>query len=284
MLHKAMAKVLEAKGAGVIVRIPLSAALVGTGFIGPVHVEAPAPARACRCVGVLGSSPSAAASAARPGSDISRAYDTFDELLADPTVDVVHLASPNRLHFEQCKPALAAGKHVVCEKPLAMTQRRDGRAGRAGGGVAAVVRRCATTSATTRCASRPAQRIAAGAARRDLPRHRLVRAGLAAVRRPTSTGASWPSEGGALRAVADIGTHWLDLVQFDHRAGGRRRLRRPADGPTRRASGRQGSVETFSAKLVRAGDGAGRRSTRRITAPCCCGSTAAQPAASRCRR
>src|SRR5207237_5772031 len=43
------------------------------------------------------------------------------DLLRDPRLHVVHLATPNHLHFEQCRKALAAGKHVICEKPLALT-------------------------------------------------------------------------------------------------------------------------------------------------------------------
>src|SRR5437899_3364034 len=102
----------------VMSKAPLAAALAGTGFIGPVHVEALR--RLGRAVrGVSGSSPGRAREAAARLGVV--AYDSFDALLADPAVEVVHLATPNRLHFEECKQALAAGKHVVCEKPLAMS-------------------------------------------------------------------------------------------------------------------------------------------------------------------
>src|SRR5687768_15590544 len=97
----------------------LSAAVVGTGFIGPVHVEA-IRRLGHRVVGVLGSSAEKSRAAAE-ALGIPHGYADFAELLADPAVEVVHLASPNRLHFEQCKAAIAAGKHIVCEKPLAMT-------------------------------------------------------------------------------------------------------------------------------------------------------------------
>src|SRR5262245_13724080 len=95
------------------------AAVVGTGFIGPVHLEALARAgRPAR--GVVASSPDKARLlAGRQGGLV--AYDSLDAALADPAVTVVHLATPNRLHAPQCKQALAAGRHVVCEKPLAMT-------------------------------------------------------------------------------------------------------------------------------------------------------------------
>src|SRR5205823_5101643 len=98
---------------------PLGAAVVGTGFIGPVHVEA-LRRLGVPVLGVVASS-AAKARAAAHALHVPRAYDSFDAMLADPAVQVVHLASPNRLHFEQCRAALAAGKHVLCEKPLAMT-------------------------------------------------------------------------------------------------------------------------------------------------------------------
>src|SRR5947209_173991 len=100
------------------------AAVVGTGFIGPVHVEALR--RLGRpMVGVVGSSPERGRTAAE-SLNITRAYDSFDDLLADPLISVVHLASPNHLHFEQCRRALGAGKHVICEKPLALTAAETG--------------------------------------------------------------------------------------------------------------------------------------------------------------
>src|SRR5260370_25740892 len=99
----------------------LGAAVVGTGFIAPVHVEALR--RLARpVIGILGSSPEKSKAAAR-ALGIPKAYDRYEDLLADPDVRVVHVASPNRLHAQQCRLALAAGKHVVCEKPLAMPAR-----------------------------------------------------------------------------------------------------------------------------------------------------------------
>ena len=94
----------------------LCAAVVGTGFIAPVHVEALR--RLGRVVaGVVGSSPERARQAAARWG-LARAYGSLEEMLADPAVGVVHVTSPNRHHHGQCKKALAAGKHVVCEKPV----------------------------------------------------------------------------------------------------------------------------------------------------------------------
>ena len=49
------------------------------------------------------------------------AYDGFDAMLRDPRVQVVYLASPNALHAEQTVRAARAGKHVLCEKPMAIS-------------------------------------------------------------------------------------------------------------------------------------------------------------------
>ncbi len=83
-------------------------------------------ARRSACQGVLGSSPERSQKCAELLS-IPSGYSTLDELLNDPKVDVVHITTPNRFHFEQASRALAAGKHVLCEKPLAMNADESGR-------------------------------------------------------------------------------------------------------------------------------------------------------------
>ncbi len=91
--------------------------VVGTGFIGPAHIEA---LRRLPNVEVVAlcefSMELATAKAAQLG--IERAC-TFDQLLAMDDIVCVHICTPNFLHFSQSKAALLAGKHVVCEKPLA---------------------------------------------------------------------------------------------------------------------------------------------------------------------
>ena len=70
---------------------------------------------------ICGSTKSARACAERWG--IPEVYGDYDyaAMYRSPNVDVVHITSPNRQHFEQSMAALRAGKHVVCEKPLAVT-------------------------------------------------------------------------------------------------------------------------------------------------------------------
>src|SRR5919205_2102041 len=97
----------------------LRAAVVGTGFVGVLHVEA-LRRLGVEVVGVVGSSPERARAKGLT-VPLPEPYDSLEALLADPRIDVVHLTTPNHLHYEQVKAALAAGKHVVCEKPLALT-------------------------------------------------------------------------------------------------------------------------------------------------------------------
>ena len=52
---------------------------------------------------------------------LERVYTSMEELLSDPAIDAVYVASPNSIHFAQAKAALLAGKHVICEKPFAPT-------------------------------------------------------------------------------------------------------------------------------------------------------------------
>ena len=97
----------------------VSAAVVGVGFIGVAHVEA-LRRLGVHVAGVVGSSPERARAKAA-AANLPRVYAHLEDLLADDAVDVVHVAGPNDVHADQVREALEAGKHVVCEKPLAVT-------------------------------------------------------------------------------------------------------------------------------------------------------------------
>ena len=185
------------------------AAIIGTGFMGPAHTEA-LRRLGVTVAGILGSSPEKSQQAAN-SLGIPRAYDTYQQVLADDEIHVVHITTPNRLHVEQASLALKAGKHVHCEKPLAMTSAES----------AALVELAAQSG------------LAAGVNYNirfyplNLEARDMVQRG--AIGKIFSVYGSYvqdwllypadynwrvlADEGGALRAVADIGTHWLDLLQ-----------------------------------------------------------------------
>src|SRR6478672_460706 len=94
--------------------------LVGAGFVGPHHVDAVRRLGYVDIVAVAGSSQKSAQAKA-DALHVDKAYGSYQELLDDPAVQVVHNATPNYLHYEVNAAAIAKGKHVVSDKPLAMT-------------------------------------------------------------------------------------------------------------------------------------------------------------------
>jgi predicted dehydrogenase len=96
---------------------PLNAAVIGTGFIGRVHVRSARLAGA-QVLGVAASTAQRSIEAAA-SMNVPKGYATALEAVRDPDVDVIHICTPNTLHVEVARAALEAGKHVVCEKPLA---------------------------------------------------------------------------------------------------------------------------------------------------------------------
>ena len=187
-----------------------TAAVVGAGFIGPVHVEALR--RAGVTVRGILASTEQETSVARSRYGIDVGYSDYAALLSDPAVQVVHLATPNHLHYRQALAALRAGKHLVCEKPLAMTSQESAeliQVARQSGRAAAVnynIRYyplCQELAARVKEGSLGPIEHVAGSYVQDWLLY------------PTDY--NWrvlSEQGGALRAIADIGTHWMDLVQF----------------------------------------------------------------------
>jgi predicted dehydrogenase len=94
--------------------------IVGAGFVGPHHVDAVRRLGYVDVVAVAGSS-DASARAKADALGARKAYGSYEALLDDPDVHVVHNATPNYLHYPVNAAAIAKGKHVVSDKPLAMT-------------------------------------------------------------------------------------------------------------------------------------------------------------------
>jgi predicted dehydrogenase len=190
----------------------LRAGIIGTGFIGPVHVEA-LQRLGVQVTAVCGSTQGARALADKWGvAEVYGDYD-FRGLARSPNVDVVHVTSPNKVHVEQCLAALAAGKHVICEKPLGMTTKETAKV------VTATKKKGAPVFAVNyMCRFFPAVlQMRAMVQRGDLGQIIHVQGHFFQDWLLQPTDYNWrllASEGGKLRAVGDIGTHWIDTVSF----------------------------------------------------------------------
>ncbi len=188
----------------------IGAAVIGSGFIGTVHIEA------LRRIGVqvhglLGSSPDRATERAQK-IGVPRGYGSLDELLDDERVEVVHVTSPNNMHFPQVRQILLAGRSVVCEKPMAM----DANESRELVGLAAHSGKVAAVNFNIRFYPLN-QHLRAAVAEGSLGDVRLVTGRYFQDWLMFDTDWNWrlePEVGGKLRAVGDIGSHWLDLTSF----------------------------------------------------------------------
>ena len=94
-------------------------AIIGTGFMGSVHAENIRRVPNVELVAVAGLNDDMARSFGE-SIGVERTTGDYKTLLADPSIDSVHVLTPNAQHFPMSKAALLAGKAVLCEKPLAM--------------------------------------------------------------------------------------------------------------------------------------------------------------------
>ncbi|MCU1125927.1 Gfo/Idh/MocA family oxidoreductase [Stenotrophomonas maltophilia] len=188
----------------------LGIAIVGAGMIGAVHRRAALLAGA-EVRGVAASSAQRAREMAQLWN-VPRAYRDIEEVIADPQVQVVHVCTPNHLHRAMARAALEAGKHVICEKPLATTL-DDAQA-------------LATLAATTGLVAtvpfvyryHPVVREArARIADGELGPLHLIHGSYLQDWLLDPASNNWrvdPALGGASRVFADIGSHWCDLVEW----------------------------------------------------------------------
>jgi len=99
---------------------PINVAIVGTGFIGPAHLEALRRIPHVEVVALVEVTQELANEKAKQ-LGIPRAY-VFADMLKQDDIDVVHICTPNFLHYSQAKAVMESEKHVICEKPLALTK------------------------------------------------------------------------------------------------------------------------------------------------------------------
>ncbi|MGW7689363.1 Gfo/Idh/MocA family protein [Streptomyces asiaticus] len=188
----------------------LRAVVSGAGMIGAVHAAA-IRASGGELAGVVASTPERGARAAERWRVPAR-YPDFEAVLADDSVSVVHVCTPNALHVGQAEAALRAGKHVICEKPLATAtadaERLTNLAEKAGLVLAVpFVYRYHPLVRELRD-----RRL-----RGEFGDWQLIHGSYLQDWMLSEDAMSWrvdPSEGGPSRAFADIGSHWCDLVEW----------------------------------------------------------------------
>lgn len=223
----------------------INVGIVGTGFMGVAHTEA-LRRLGVNVVGIVGSTPARAEAKAR-AANLPRVFDSLDAMLADPQIHAVHVTSPNDVHAAQSLAVLASGKHVICEKPLAMNSVETASllsAARASGLVHAVC----FNQRFYPIVHQASAAVAAG----EIGTPRLVSGGYMQDWLLLETDWNWrlvAERAGGLRAVADIGSHWFDNVQF---VTGARIVEVFADLHTflTKRNHPLGEVETFSAHAV----------------------------------
>jgi predicted dehydrogenase len=189
----------------------INVAVIGTGYIGPVHVDA---LRRINGVNVSGVTDANRDLARRTADryNLERVYDDWTQIVEDPQVDVVHVCSPNRVHYVMNKAAIERGKHVLSEKPLAMTlgEAEELTALAEERGVVTGVDFCyryypvvAEMALRVRRGDAGTVRLATGSWLQDW----------------LASPADWSwrlerAESGDSNTAADLGSHWFDLVQF----------------------------------------------------------------------
>lgn len=188
----------------------IKAGVVGIGFIGVAHIEA-LRRLGVEVVGVVGSTPERARAKAE-SAGLPDVYDSVEALVSDPDIDVIHVASPNHAHADQVRLALDAGKHVVCEKPLALdsadTADLVARATESG------LMNAVCFNSRFYPANHQARAMVVSGA---IGEPRLITGSYHQDWLLRETDWNWrlqTEQAGHLRAVADIGSHWLDLTSF----------------------------------------------------------------------
>jgi predicted dehydrogenase len=229
---------------------PIRTAIFGTGFMGRVHLEAVRRVESVEAVAIAGRNVEAARRLGA-GFSIATIPTDYREILRDPAVDAVHVCTPNAQHFSMAKEALLAGKHVLCEKPLA-TSVEEGKelvslAARQG------LRNCVCHNLRY---YPMVQQMRAMREAGDLGEILVVQGTYSQDWLLYDTDWNWRVEtaaGGPSRCMADIGSHWFDMAEH---VTGLRVTSLCADLQTFHPKRKRPkhSVETFANKMLSAED------------------------------
>ncbi|MFH1719934.1 MAG: Gfo/Idh/MocA family oxidoreductase [Planctomycetota bacterium] len=184
--------------------------VIGTGFIGPAHIEALRRLGNIDVAALAEYSEDAAKSKAE-ALGIDRHYGDYRELLKDKSIESVHICSPNHLHYEMAKAALGAGKHVICEKPLAVSVAEAEEL------VELAEKEGLVNAVNFNIRYYPlARQLRLMIDKGDLGEIFAVQGSYLQDWLFHPTDYNWrlePDKSGRSRAVADIGSHWMDLIE-----------------------------------------------------------------------
>lgn len=185
--------------------------IIGAGRIGKAHLEALRRLGFVEVLGVAGRSPERSTMLARQ-LGFPRSYNSYLEMLEDPDIQVVHNCTPNKLHYEVNRQALLSGKHVFCEKPLTT----DAEQARELVELAAMQN--AVHGVMFNYRMYPMVQEARDAAlKRKIGKINLVHGSYLQDWLLYDSDYDWRldcDQGGTSGALADIGSHWCDLVEF----------------------------------------------------------------------
>lgn len=219
-------------------------AILGTGFMGKVHTEALRRLGNVEVTAIAGSSAEKAHAFAKQ-HEIEHATGDYRELLHDSQIDAVHICSPNALHYPMAMAAMQAGKHVMCEKPLASTvaEGEDMRAMAAANNLA----NCTLYNIRSYPQVQNMRRMREEG---DFGEIYVVQGTYSQDWLLYDTDWNWRIEDVPSRTFADIGTHWCDLVEH---VTGLRITSLSADLQTFHKTRKKpkGSIETFAGKTLK---------------------------------
>lgn len=185
--------------------------ILGVGFIGPAHIDALKRLSGVRVRAIADINRQQAELVAQK-YDIPKVYAHFEELIEDSSIDAVHVATPNYLHYSEVKSCIQAGKHVVCEKPLGINSKETGELVRLVHGKKLV--NAVNFNNRYYPVVQLARRMIQGG---ELSSIYLVRGSILDDTFLYETDYNWRmelKEGGATQVVATLGCHWLDLAEF----------------------------------------------------------------------
>jgi len=229
---------------------PIRTAILGTGFMGRVHLEAVQRVESVEAAAIFGRNADASARLAA-GFSVPKATSDYREVFRDPAIDAVHICTPNAQHYSMAKEALAAGKHVLCEKPLTTTVAEAEEL------VALAARAKLRNGVCHNLRYYPqVQQMRALREAGELGELLVVQGTYSQDWLLYDTDWNWRVDAkaaGASRAMADIGSHFFDMAEH---VTGLRVSSLCADLQTFHKTRKQpkGSVETFANKMIRPED------------------------------